>query len=133
MSIKEIIAGLISPVTDIIKRRQERKAAKESAKQKLAQAAQDAEYKLEFSDQELEALQTKGLNETWKDEYVTVSVVSIFNLIVVGGVASAYGHNEVLEGVATAVKALVAAGVDVGFLLEATIMAAIGLSIWRKA
>ena len=132
MGVKEILAGLIKPVTNIIKRKQERKAVKESAKQKLAQASQDSEYKLEFNDQELEVVLSTGLSETWKDEYVTVSVVSIFNLLVVGGIAAAFGRPELLEGVGIGIQAIIAAGVDLGFIMEATIMAAIGLSIWRK-
>lgn len=131
--LKEILGAVVAPITKIVARRQERKAAKESARQKLAQAAQDSEYKLEFNDQELEAVQTKGLGESWKDEYVTVSVVSIINLIVFGGILSAFGYPQTLEGVAVAMNAITAAGVDLGFIMEATIMAAIGLSIWRKA
>lgn len=131
--LKEILGALVSPVTKIIERRQERKAAKESARQKLAQAAQDSEYKLEFNDQELEAVLSQGLGDSWKDEYVTVSVVSIFNLIVVGGIGSAFGHPQILEGIGIAMSAITAAGVDLGFIMEATVMAAIGLSIWRKA
>jgi hypothetical protein len=64
---------------------------------------------------------------TWKDEYVTVSVVAIFNLILVGGVLAAFGRPEVLQGVESAVVALNNIGVDVGTLLEVTIYCALGL------
>jgi hypothetical protein len=53
-------------------------------------------------------------------------------LIVVGGVAAAFGYSQVLAGVGLAVTALVNAGVDVGFLMEAVTMSAVGLSVWRK-
>jgi hypothetical protein len=51
---------------------------------------------------------------------------------VIGGLASAFGYPQILIGVGTAIKSLSTAGVDVGFIMEATIMAAIGLSIWKK-
>ena len=133
MGIRAIIAAIVSPVTKIITARQNRKAAKESARAKLKQAAQDSEYKLELSDQELERVLANGLGDTWKDEYATVSIMSILNIMVIGGVMSAYGDTRMLEGIGIALQAITAAGVDIGFLMEAVVLAAIGLSIWRKA
>jgi hypothetical protein len=72
------------------------------------------------------------MDKTWKDEYVTVSVVSIFNLIVVGGLSAGLGYPQILNGVAASVLALTSVGVDVGFLLEATVLAGLGLSVWKK-
>jgi hypothetical protein len=132
MGLKDIVAGLFSPVADIFKAREARKAAKEAAAAKLAMATAEGQQKLELNKDEYESLATQGLAGTWKDEYVTVSVVSILNVIVVGGLASAFGYPQILIGVGTAIKSLSTAGVDVGFIMEATIMAAIGLSIWKK-
>lgn len=128
--ILEILAG---PIIDLFKQRSERKAAKESAKAKLKQSQSDDNYKVELTDQEWEALAVQAETGSWKDEYVTVSVVSVFNIIVFGGVLSAFGYTQVLEGIGLAVRALTEAGVDVGFLLEAVILSAVGLSVWRKA
>ena len=130
--IKDIISGLFAPVADIFKAREARKAAKESAQAKLAAASAENAQKLELNKDEYEAVATQGLAATWKDEYATVSVISILNLVVVGGVAAALGYPQILEGVGIAINSLSAAGVDIGFLLEATVMAAIGLSIWKK-
>lgn len=130
--IKDVIAGLFKPAAEIFKAREQRKAAREAASAKLQQAKADNQQQIELNKDELEQLQVKSLNQTWKDEYVTVSVVSIFNIIVVGGLAAAFGHDQILIGVGYAVQALVQAGVDVGFVLEATILAAIGLNIWKK-
>ena len=126
------ITSLFQPIASIFQERERRKAAREAASAKLAAATAQNVQQLELNKDEYEAIATQGLAATWKDEYVTVSVVSIFNLIVVGGIASAYGHTQILTGVATAVQALSTAGVDVGFLLEATVLAAIGLSVWKK-
>ena len=130
--IKELIAGLFKPVTEIFKAREERKAAKEAANAKLAMARSQNQQQLELNKDEYEVVATNQLDKTWKDEYATVSVISILNLIVVGGVLAAFGHPQLLEGIGIAVNALTTAGVDIGFLLEATVMAAIGLSVWKK-
>ena len=126
------VTALFQPIANIISRRQERKAARETARAKLAQAALDNEHTLELNKDEYEIVATGGLNETWKDEYAVVSVVSILNLVVAGGLATAFGYPQILEGVAIAITSLTQAGVDVGFLLEAAVLSALGLSIWKK-
>lgn len=133
MTLTELVAGLFKPVTDIVIKRQERKMAQEAASAKLAHAKAENVQKLELNKDEWEQLAVPGLDKTWKDEYVTVSIVSIFNLILVGGVSAAFGHEEILVGVGLAIQALTAAGVDVGFLLTATVLAGLGLSVWKKA
>jgi hypothetical protein len=130
--IKDIITGLFSPIADIFKAREQRKAAREAASAKLAAASVENQQKLELNKDEYEAIATQGLSNTWKDEYATVSVISILNLVVLGGISAAFGHTQILEGIGIAITALTTAGVDIGFLLEATVMAAIGLSIWKK-
>lgn len=132
MNILEVVSGLFKPVTDIFKKREERKAAKEAASAKLSQAKVDQAHTLELSKDEWEQLAVQGLDNTWKDEYITVSVVSIFNLIVIGGLAAAFGFPQILTGVGIAITALTTAGVDVGFILTATVMAGLGLSVWKK-
>ena len=129
---KALIASLFKPVADIFAAREARKLAKEMAQAKLKQASADQAHKIELNKDEYEAIATSGLGETWKDEYVTVSVVSILNLVLVGGLAAAFGHPEILQGVGIALTALGEQGVDMGFILEATILAGIGLSVWKK-
>jgi hypothetical protein len=110
-----------------------RKQAKEAAQAKLVQARQDDAQQLELNKDEWEAIAASGLDKTWRDEYVTVSVVSILNLIVVGGIATAFGYPALLEGVSYSITALGALGVDIGFLMEACVLAGLGLSIWKRA
>jgi len=131
--VKEIAGAVIAPLAQIVTNRQERKAATEQAAAKLVQSKQDGARQVLLKDQEIEAVLASGLGQTWKDEYVTVSLVSIINLLVIGGIAAAFGHGEVLQGLSIALQAIVAAGVNIGFLLEATVLAAIGLNVWRKA
>lgn len=132
MSILNLVSGLVKPVSDIFKKKEERKAAREAASAKLSQARVDQTHTLELTKDEWEHLAVNGLDKTWKDEYITVSVISIFNLIVIGGILSAFGFPQVLTGVGIAIQALTLAGVDMGFILTATVMAGLGLSVWKK-
>jgi len=129
---KDIIAGILAPLVGIFTKREERKKAKEAATAKLAAAKVEGAQEVLLNKDEYEIVATQGLAGTWKDEYITVSVVSILNIVVLGGILSAFGYPQMLEGVVTAVTALVAIGVDVGFIMTATIMAGIGLSVWKK-
>ncbi len=133
------ILSLFKPVVGLITNRQNRKAAGEAAVSKLAAARQDLTamesgqtHALELNKDEWEALQVKGMDATWKDEYVTLSIVSILNLIVVGGILTAFGQPELLKGVGIAMQSLTAAGVDIGFLMQAAVLAGLGLSIWKR-
>ena len=128
-----LIMKLFEPIASIFRARTQRKAARESAAAKIKQAKVDNNYNLELTDQEWEQVSASGLDKTWKDEYATVSILSILNLIVIGGIASAFGYPQILTGTGIAIKALTTAGVEVGFLLETVVLAALGLSIWRRA
>jgi len=123
---------LLGPLTSIIQKRQDRKMAQQTAKTKIEQAKQDDKQAIELNKDEWEQLQVNGMDKTWKDEYVTVSVMSIFNIIVVGGLTSAFGYPQVLEGIVTAITSLTAVGVDVGFILTATVLSGLGLSVWKR-
>ena len=132
MALSEVFSGLIKPLTGLFENRQKRKMAKQAAIAKLTQGQQDKSHELNLSKDEWESLNVKGMGDTWKDEYVTVSVVSILNLILLGGVLTAFGQPELLTGVGIAIEALIKAGVDVGFILTATVMAGLGLSVWKR-
>lgn len=128
----EWVGALLKPVSDAYQANQTRKTARDTAKAKIQLGKQDNEYKVELNDQEWESLNVKGLEASWKDEYVTVSIVSIVNLIVGGGILAAFGYPEVLQGMATAIAALTAAGVDLAFIINAVVLSAIGLKVWRR-
>lgn len=131
MSVLSVIQGLVAPVSNIFAKREERKINKDTLKGKLQQARQGDATQITLTDAEWETVSTSLQDSTWKDEYVTVSVVSIFNLYIIGGIASAFGYPQVLEGTTEGIQALVAAGVDLGMILTAVVFAAIGLKLWR--
>lgn len=138
MSVTSVIGGvvktMIGPVADAYIKSQERKQAKESAKSKLQQAKQKDKTQITLTDAEGEAVLADQMRDTWKDEYVTISVVSLFNLIVIGGIETSIRGEDavVLQGTVASIQALQAIGVDVGTLLTAVVFAAIGLKFWRR-
>lgn len=129
---KSIVGAVISPVTELVKNHQKRKLVQEEVKGKLAEAKLKGNQEITFKDQELEHILASQKNQSLMDEYATISVLSVFNIIVVGGIAAAFGYPTVLTGVIEAVNALHAIGVNVGFLMETVVFAAVGLSVWRK-
>lgn len=131
--IKDVVMALFEPVANIFRAREQRKAAREQAQAALASAKQENAHTIELNKDTWEQLQVKGMNDTWKDEYVTVSIISILNLVIVGGIAAAFGHVQILNGLGIALTALGNQGVDVGFLIEAAALAGLGLSIWKRA
>ena len=126
------VTALFKPIASIVQKRQERKLAQQSAKNKLIQSKQDNHQAINLNKDEWEQLNVNGMDTTWKDEYVTVSVLSIFNIIVIGGLLAAFGYPQVIEGIAIAMLSLSEVGVDVGFLMEAAVLAGLGLSVWKR-
>lgn len=128
----EWVGAIIKPISDAYKANQDRKIARDSAKAKIVLAKNEGDQEITLKDAEAEALAVQEQRHTWKDEYATVSIISILNLYVVGGLAAAFGYPEVLQGTAIATNALVNAGVDLGWLLEVVVLAAVGLKVWRR-
>jgi hypothetical protein len=83
--------------------------AEHTLEAKIVEAKVTGENQIQLNAHELDMLSQWQQQSTWKDEYVTVSVVAIFNLILVGGVLAAFGRREVLRGVESAVVARLAA------------------------
>jgi len=130
--ITDAVKGLISPVAGIFQKREERHQAKDAIHGALVAAQQSDATTVTVNDQHLEALLAESNKTSWKDEYVTLSVVGIINATVLGGILQGFGYPGFMEGVGLGIKGLIEAGIDLPFILNATVMAAIGLNIWRK-
>lgn len=132
--IKEALGLLVKPVAKVFSKREERKLATETLKGKLAQAKVEGQHQVTITDAEWESISASGLGESWKDEYITISFGSIINMIVIGALLAAFGFPQgelILEGVAKVGTVLTAMGVDLGFLLQAVVLASLGLKVWR--
>lgn len=130
--IEKIAAALVKPIVDLVRTREERKLHKDAAKAKLVQAKQEGATEVTLKDQELEVVLATQMERSWKDEFVTLLILSPFVTILFGGIAAAFGEVRVLEGTSLAIQTLTAADVNVGFLMEAVTLSAIGLSVWRS-
>jgi preprotein translocase subunit Sss1 len=132
LGIKDLLGGLFKPAADAFKARAERKTIEKTLEAKIAEKRIDATSKVEFNTQEWERLSKWAEESTWKDEYITVSVVAIWNIIVIGAVAQAFGFPQILEGIKLAMLTLKEIGVDVGLIMQVTIFAGLSVYAWKK-
>ncbi len=130
--IGDVVGTVVKPVTDLVKNNQDHKAAHRAAVDKIRAATVEGAQNLELTDAEAEALRWENEQDGWKDEYVTIVITAPIALIIIGAVAAAFGHPEVLTGATTALKELKNVDIDLGFLMEAVVLAAVGLKVWRK-
>lgn len=129
-----IVGKVIDGVSGFFKKREERKIAKITGMQKIQQAQEDHKNSLNLTDAEWEVAKVRTEETTWKDEFVTVVITSPIWLILLASVLSTFGVAPgLLNGVVGGIVALQSLGVDMGFLMEAVVLAAVGLKTWRKA
>ena len=135
------LTTLASPITAIVKgvsgfvsKKQEITANKEKAIAKLKQSKQEGQQHIILTDAEGEAMLANGFAGSWKDEYVTIVITFPIVLIMLGTLYFAFTQDDrMLQAGVESIKALESAGVDMGFLMEAVVLAAISLKIWRKS
>lgn len=145
MSFKDFITGgFIGAAKDAFVARRESKDLEKTLEAKIIEQKESGSQAIELSTKEWEVLRAWQQEGTWKDEYVTVSVVLIFNIIIVGAILQAFGYPQVLEGITLAIRTLnevmvtanLATGetewTPMGTLISVTIFAAIGVYSWKK-
>jgi len=124
------VSGAVAPIVSIFTKKTERKAAQDAINGQvhIAKLNNEAQVSIQASDWEIAS---KGAEaSTWKDEYITLSVFMIFNAVIIGSVASAFGWSggtELVQGVLSGVKVLDSLDGNVGELVMVTAYA--GLSI----
>jgi hypothetical protein len=129
--ISDIIAGVVSPVTNLLAKKEERKQAHQAANSALTAAQEANEHDVVVNDQHLEQILADKTATTWRDEYVTVSLIGIINAIIIGGVLQGFGFPEFLRGVLIGVTALTEM-IDLKWAMNAAVASSLGFSIWRK-
>jgi len=134
MSLKEMLTGgLFSAAADAFKARTESRNIERTLEAKIAEQTLNNDAQVELNRQEWELLHKWSEESTWRDEYITVSVVAIWNAVVIGAIAAAFGYPQILEGIKSAVITLNEIGVNVGLIMEVTIFAGLGIYAWKKA
>jgi len=134
MGIASIVAGalegLAAPITNIFVKKIERKTAKDTINGQVALAKLDNQASVNVGIDDWERLSKANENGTYKDEYVTLSVFSLFNLIVVGSIGTGMGYAwgpEMLDGVSTAITTLNSVDGIVAQLMWMTAAAALSI------
>lgn len=133
MSATAILGVIADPLVRILNRRSERKQAKTAlkAKAELQKSGQDHETTL--TDAEWEVLSMSQQGTTWKDEYALIIGTMPYLMVFLSAIWYAFtGDYRMMEGTLSGINALDAIGVDVGFIITAVVLAASGLSVWRK-
>lgn len=127
-----VISSVIKPVAGIFQKKEERKLTKIKTQAKIAHAKEKNETEITLTDADWESLSIKSQDETWKDEYITVLITLPIAMLLAGGIWLAFtGDSRLLDGTNTGIKALSEAGVDMGKLMYAVVLAAVGLKMWR--
>jgi hypothetical protein len=128
-----LIGPIISGVTSFFTKKQEIKKARVTAEGKLAMRKETGDQNIELVDAEWEALSIKSNDGSWKDEFVTVTILAPIPAILIGAVWNAFtGNDKLLTGTLAGVEKLTALGLDWNMLTTAVVLAAIGLKVWRN-
>lgn len=130
--IKNVASGLVEPVANVFTKREERKQAAESADAKIKLAKVNGDKEITLTDAEWEAKSIDSNANTWKDEYLTIVVTSPIVLFLIGGVWLAFtGDSRLLDGTISGINAIAGTGVDMGWLMNAVVLAGVGLKVHR--
>lgn len=131
--IKAVVDAVAKPVKSVLNKREATKQQHQQAKAKYEQAKLNAKTHVTLTDAEWEALSKTTEDKTLKDEYVTVIVTFPLLCIMIGGIYLAFtGDSRLLDGANIAMERLASAGVDMGFLMNTVVLAAVGIKVWRQ-
>ena len=126
-AISGIVSGIVKPVADVFTAKVKQRQAKEAGLNKINQAKVDGENSLNLTDAEWESITAQGNAESWKDEYVTVTITAWIWFALYG----ALRDPETLQGVKSFLDFCTANGVEIGWLTAVVVTAAVGLKVWR--
>ncbi len=119
--------AIFKPISDMVTAGTKRKQAKETGLQKIQQAQVDGKNDLDMTDAEWEAVNAGKADSSYKDEFVTVTVL----LWMWVGMYGAIWDRNVLDSVKVFLDFCTTNDVDMGNLSTVVIMAAVGLKVWR--
>lgn len=127
------IGGAITaPIKDVMIKREERKQAHQTLQTQARMASEQNATTVEVERAHLEAVLAQQLAGSWKDEFITLSIVGIIPATVVGGVLQGFGFPGFLTGVLAGVTALVNLGLPIAYLMGAVALAGVGITIKNR-
>lgn len=132
------LSSVINAVSSYVSHQQSQKAQEVEAQTKLQLAKLSGDKEVTLTDQQWEAIVATKQDTSWKDEYVTILITSPIALILIGALVAIYSQTvdgvadtRLLDSVSLALTKLKDVGVEMGYLMNATVLAALGLKIWR--
>jgi hypothetical protein len=128
----KVLGTVFKPAQEAHAKHTDKKMLDKRIDGKLAQAKQEHQTEIVFNEQEIDRLNVRQKGNGLMDEYATISVLSILNIIVIGGILAAFGITEVLSGINLAIQTLQSVGVRVGLLMETVIGAAVGFHLVKR-
>lgn len=133
-AVKGLASGLVAPVANIFAKKVERKMVKDEINGKVALARQNHETTVVMEASKWEVLSKEAEANSWKDEYVTLSVFTIFNAVIVGSVLSAFGFDGgalLVKGALDGANTLDKMDGTVGTLIEVVAYAALSIKFYK--
>jgi hypothetical protein len=130
-AISGLVTGLVSPITGLLQKKEERKEHHNMAMAALQTAKQEDATHVTLEAQAYETVLASAMEKSWKDEFITVIFGTIIIQIMVAGMLVGLGYPAFMDGTVTGINAL-AVVIDLKFIMTAVCMSAIGLSVWRK-
>ena len=128
MSILSVLGGLVSPIANAYKAKQDVKIKATEAKASITLAKQAGDLQHTLNADQWEALSKQAEGGTWKDEYVTIVITSPFVLLFIGSMWSGFtGDSTFVDAVNLGIENLRNLGIDLGYLMSIVVLAAVGI------
>ena len=127
LSINTIVGGLFN----FLGNRNERKRAKDQLKSKLQLAQKNIDRNIALSDSEWELLNVKGLDNSWKDEYVTLIFTAPIVCGIIGAIFQAFGYGQFAQAFNDMFQMFNDVGIPLGTISTIVVCAAVGYKAFK--
>ena len=133
MNFLKFIPDVVGAIGGYLGKREDRKVAKLTINGKLKTAKQNNDHEVVLNRQEWESIGQIKQDTTWKDELVTVVVLWPLVQIMLGGLETTFfGTTKLIDGLNVSLKLLTLLDFDLGYLMGAVVLAAIGIKAIRR-
>lgn len=127
---------IASAVIDLLGKRESRKSAKVRGRQKVAAIRAGADAQVEISRAEWENLSVRGLDDSWKDEFVVIVATGPLTIALLGAlidplIVSLGGTYSLIATAERMMGIFTTAGVDYAVILGIAVCASLGVR-WTR-